>query len=48
MVISLLFITFITGFAYEPWHYRYLGVDIATKIYIENITYEEYLVKYKD
>ena len=39
---------FITGFAYEPWHYRYLGVDIATKIYIENITYEEYLVKYKD
>lgn len=37
---------FITGFAYEPWHYRYLGVDIATKIYIENITYEEYLVKY--
>ena len=39
---------FITGFAYEPWHYRYLGIDIATKIYIENITYEEYLVKYKD
>ncbi len=38
---------FITGFAYEPWHYRYLGVDIATKIYIENITFEEYLVKYQ-
>ena len=38
---------FITGFAYEPWHYRYLGVDISTKIYEENITYEEYLVKYK-
>ncbi|MBP5684234.1 MAG: M15 family metallopeptidase, partial [Bacilli bacterium] len=38
---------YITGFAYEPWHYRYLGVEIATKVYEENITYEEYLVKYK-
>lgn len=37
---------FITGYGYEPWHYRYLGVDIATKLYEENITYEEYLVKY--
>lgn len=37
---------FITGYAFEPWHYRYLGVDIATKIFEENITYEEYLVKY--
>ena len=37
---------FITGYAYEPWHYRYLGVDIATKIFENNITYEEYLVKY--
>lgn len=36
----------ITGFNYEPWHYRYLGVDIATKIYNENITFEEYIVKY--
>ena len=38
---------FITGFAYEPWHYRYLGSDVSTKIYEENITYEEYLIKYK-
>ena len=37
---------FITGYAYEPWHYRYLGVDIATKIFEQNITYEEYLIKY--
>ncbi len=36
---------FITGYAFEPWHYRYLG-DISTKIFEENITYEEYLVKY--
>ena len=37
---------FITGFAFEPWHYRYVGVDVATKIYEENITFEEYVVKY--
>ncbi len=37
---------FITGYSYEPWHYRYLGIDIATKIYKENITYEEYIVKF--
>ena len=37
---------FITGYAFEPWHYRYLGQDISTKLYQENITYEEYLVKY--
>ena len=36
----------ITGFGYEPWHYRYLGVDVATKIFTENITYEEYVVKF--
>ena len=35
-----------TGFAYEPWHYRYVGIDAATKIYTENITYEEYIVKF--
>ena len=39
---------FITGYAFEPWHYRYLGVDIATKMVEENITYEEYLVKYNN
>jgi len=38
---------FITGYGYEPWHYRYLGIEIATKIYTENITYEEYVVKYE-
>ena len=37
---------FITGYDYEPWHYRYLGVDIATQIYNEKITYEEYAIKY--
>ncbi len=35
----------ITGYFYEPWHYRYVGIDIATEIYNEDITYEEYYTK---
>lgn len=37
---------YITGYNYESWHYRYVGVDVATKIYNENITYEEYYEYY--
>lgn len=33
---------YITGYGYEPWHYRYVGVDVATYIYEHNITFEEY------
>ena len=36
----------ITGYSYEPWHYRYVGVDAAKKIYEKGITYEEYYAKY--
>lgn len=34
--------TYITGYKYEPWHYRYVGVDAAKYIMDNNITYEEY------
>ena len=34
--------TDITGYAYEPWHLRYLGVDVATAIYNSGKTMEEY------
>lgn len=34
--------TYITGYKYEPWHYRYVGTDVAKYIYENNITYEEY------
>ena len=37
---------YITGFKYEPWHYRYVGNDIASIIYTEGITLEEYYKKY--
>ena len=36
----------ITGYAYEPWHYRYVGTEAAKRIYDEGITYEEYYAKY--
>ncbi len=32
----------ITGYKYEPWHIRYVGVDAATEMYENNITLEEY------
>lgn len=34
----------ITGYIYEPWHLRYVGVDLATKLYNDGdwITLEEY------
>jgi LAS superfamily LD-carboxypeptidase LdcB len=35
----------ITGYKYEPWHLRYVGTDIATYIYKNNITYDEYYGK---
>lgn len=33
----------VTGYNYEPWHIRYVGVDIATEIYSKGITLEEYI-----
>jgi len=35
--------TDITGIIYEPWHFRYVGVEAATYIMENNITLEEYL-----
>ncbi len=34
--------TYITGYKFEPWHYRYVGVEAATYIHNHNITFEEY------
>ena len=33
----------ITGYIYEPWHIRYVGLDISTYLYENNLTLEEYL-----
>lgn len=32
----------ITQFIEEPWHLRYLGVELATKVHDSNLTYDEY------
>lgn len=36
----------LTGISYEPWHYRYVGVDAAKTIYEKGICLEEYVEKY--
>ena len=33
----------ITGIAYEPWHYRYVGKETAEEIYRRGVCLEEYL-----
>ena len=33
----------ITGYTYEPWHYRYVGKEVASYIMKNNLTLEEYL-----
>ena len=35
--------TEITGIAYEPWHYRYVGKEAAEEIYRRGVCLEEYL-----
>jgi LAS superfamily LD-carboxypeptidase LdcB len=32
----------ITGYAYEPWHYRYVGKELANKVYNSGLTFDEY------
>ena len=36
----------ITGYDYESWHYRYVGVDAATTIHDNDITFDEYYAYY--
>ena len=37
----------VTGMQYEPWHIRYVGKEMARKLYEENLTLEEYYKKRK-
>ena len=32
----------ITGYNFEPWHFRFVGLELAKKIYAEDLTLEEY------
>ncbi len=38
----------VTGFKYEPWHYRYVGKDIAKYMYENNLTFDEYYARFID
>ncbi|MBQ8892651.1 MAG: M15 family metallopeptidase [Bacilli bacterium] len=38
----------ITGYIYEPWHFRYVGIEVATYIHEHNITFEEYYYEFLD
>ena len=35
--------TDVTGYKYEPWHYRFVGREAATEMYLSGLTLEEYL-----
>lgn len=35
--------TAVTGYTYEPWHYRFVGREAATEIYFRDLTLEEFL-----
>ena len=35
----------ITGYRFEPWHYRYVGREIAKLCMEEGLTYEEYVAR---
>lgn len=36
----------ITGYMPEPWHLRYLEPDLATKVFLSKLTYDEYYLAY--
>lgn len=38
----------LTGYIFEPWHYRYVTKEVATQIYQEDITFDEYYAYYLD
>ena len=35
--------SYITGIGYEPWHYRYVGIEAAEQMYRDDLCLEEYL-----
>ncbi len=33
----------ITGYSYEPWHYRFVGLEVASAMHQTGLCYEEYI-----
>jgi len=38
---------YVTGYVFEDWHFRYLGIELAKKVYESNLTYDEYIARNK-
>ncbi|MBQ7239898.1 MAG: M15 family metallopeptidase [Bacilli bacterium] len=38
----------LTGYNFESWHYRYVGEELAEKVYNSGLTYDEYYAFYLD
>lgn len=36
---------YITGYRFEPWHYRYVGAEVAQACADQGLTYEEYVAQ---
>lgn len=36
---------YITGYVFEDWHFRYLGIELAEKVKNSNLTYDEYVAR---
>jgi D-alanyl-D-alanine carboxypeptidase len=37
----------VTGYKYEPWHFRYVGKEFSKEIHDANIPYETWLTEYR-
>jgi D-alanyl-D-alanine carboxypeptidase len=37
---------YITGYNYEPWHFRYIGTLLAEKLYQSRLTYDEFYIRF--
>ena len=37
----------ITGYSYEPWHFRYVGKEYAKEIHEANVPFETWLTEYR-
>lgn len=36
---------YVTGYMFEDWHFRYLGIELATKVFNSGLTYDEYIAR---
>lgn len=36
---------YVTGYMFEDWHFRYLGIELATKVFNSGLTFDEYIAR---